>query len=124
MTSNGAEALIRTLVGAGVDTCFTNPGTSEIHLVAALDDVDDTALQEVGGLENKLLSTTFYLTPDAISMFDEFFANCGGDFDDGQSRKGRSLDLQNCQVLAVVSHRLNEDKTRTFAEVRRTAKAD
>jgi len=34
---NGAEDLIRALVGGGVDTCFTNPGTSEIHLVAALD---------------------------------------------------------------------------------------
>ena len=34
---NGAESLIRTLVACGVDTCFTNPGTSEIHLVAALD---------------------------------------------------------------------------------------
>ena len=34
---NGAESLIRALVGGGVDTCFTNPGTSEIHLVAALD---------------------------------------------------------------------------------------
>ncbi len=34
---NGAEALVRTLVAGGVDTCFTNPGTSEIHLVAALD---------------------------------------------------------------------------------------
>lgn len=92
--------------------------------IAALEDVDDTALQEVGGLEGKLLSTTFYLTPDAISMFDEFFSNCGGDFEDGLSRKARSLELQNSQVLAVVSHRMNEDKTRTFAEVRRTAKAD
>src|SRR5213593_4233342 len=34
---NGAQALIRTLVDAGVDTCFTNPGTSEMHFVAALD---------------------------------------------------------------------------------------
>jgi acetolactate synthase-1/2/3 large subunit len=33
----GAEALMRTLVDAGVDTCFTNPGTSEMHFVAALD---------------------------------------------------------------------------------------
>jgi acetolactate synthase-1/2/3 large subunit len=41
MTSNGAEALIRTLVGAGVDTCFTNPGTSEIHFVAGLDSVPE-----------------------------------------------------------------------------------
>src|SRR5437764_4359975 len=34
---NGAQALLRTLVDAGVDTCFTNPGTSEMHFVAALD---------------------------------------------------------------------------------------
>lgn len=36
----GAEALVRTLVACGVDTCFTNPGTSEMHVVAALDRVD------------------------------------------------------------------------------------
>lgn len=38
---NGAESLIRTLVGSGVDTCFMNPGTSEMHFVAALDEVAD-----------------------------------------------------------------------------------
>jgi acetolactate synthase-1/2/3 large subunit len=34
---NGAQALMRTLVDAGVTTCFSNPGTSEMHFVAALD---------------------------------------------------------------------------------------
>ena len=34
---NGAQALIASLVGAGVDVCFMNPGTSEMHFVAALD---------------------------------------------------------------------------------------
>jgi len=38
---NGAEKLIRALLGSGVDTCFTNPGTSEIHLVAALDRIKE-----------------------------------------------------------------------------------
>jgi acetolactate synthase I/II/III large subunit len=38
---NGAQALIRTLADAGVDVCFTNPGTSEMHFVAALDDVPE-----------------------------------------------------------------------------------
>jgi len=38
---NGAQALIRTLVAGGVDTCFTNPGTSEMHFVAALDSVPE-----------------------------------------------------------------------------------
>ncbi|MCA1397117.1 acetolactate synthase large subunit [Bradyrhizobium sp. BRP56] len=36
---NGAESLVRTLVAGGVDVCFTNPGTSEMHFVAALDKV-------------------------------------------------------------------------------------
>jgi acetolactate synthase-1/2/3 large subunit len=38
---NGAQALIRTLVDCGVDTCFMNPGTSEMHFVAALDAVPE-----------------------------------------------------------------------------------
>src|SRR5256714_12389709 len=38
---NGAQALIRTLVNFGVTTCFTSPGTSEMHFVAALDSVPE-----------------------------------------------------------------------------------
>jgi len=34
---NGAESLVKTLLACGVDTCFANPGTSEMHFVAALD---------------------------------------------------------------------------------------
>ncbi|HEX6527961.1 MAG TPA: acetolactate synthase large subunit [Streptosporangiaceae bacterium] len=33
---NGAEALTRTLADRGVQVCFTNPGTSELHIVEAL----------------------------------------------------------------------------------------
>jgi acetolactate synthase I/II/III large subunit len=36
---NGAESLVHTLVNEGVNVCFTNPGTSEMHFVAALDRV-------------------------------------------------------------------------------------
>ncbi|MEY9212571.1 acetolactate synthase large subunit [Thermobifida halotolerans] len=36
---NGAQALIQTLVDSGVEVCFANPGTSEMHFVAALDHV-------------------------------------------------------------------------------------
>lgn len=36
---NGAQALITTLVDNGVRVCFANPGTSEMHFVAALDTV-------------------------------------------------------------------------------------
>jgi acetolactate synthase-1/2/3 large subunit len=45
---NGADSLIHTLAAAGVDVCFANPGTSEMHFVAALDRVE--AVRPVLGL--------------------------------------------------------------------------
>jgi acetolactate synthase I/II/III large subunit len=36
---NGAESIVATLAANGVDMCFGNPGTSEMHFVAALDEV-------------------------------------------------------------------------------------
>ena len=36
---NGAESLVRSLLVSGVDTCFANTGTSEMHIVRALDKV-------------------------------------------------------------------------------------
>jgi acetolactate synthase-1/2/3 large subunit len=38
---NGAESLVATLADAGVEVCFANPGTSEMHFVAALDQIGD-----------------------------------------------------------------------------------
>jgi acetolactate synthase-1/2/3 large subunit len=37
---NGAESLVRTLIASDVNVCFANPGTSEMHFVAALDRVE------------------------------------------------------------------------------------
>src|SRR4051795_5257736 len=37
----GAESVLRTLADSGVRVCFANPGTSEMHLVAALDRVPE-----------------------------------------------------------------------------------
>lgn len=39
--TTGARALLDTLVDAGVRVCFSNPGTSEMHVVAALDEVPE-----------------------------------------------------------------------------------
>lgn len=36
---NGAQSLLQTLVNCDVEVCFGNPGTSEMHFVAALDSV-------------------------------------------------------------------------------------
>ncbi len=37
----GADALIRSLLSSGVNVCFANPGTSEMHFVGALDRVSE-----------------------------------------------------------------------------------
>ncbi len=73
---NGAEGLIRTLIACGVDTCFTNPGTSEMHFVAALDRVDGMrcvlglfegvvtgAADGYGRMKDKPASTLLHLGP-------------------------------------------------------------
>ena len=33
----GAESLVQTLLNSGVEVCFSNPGTSEMHVVSAMD---------------------------------------------------------------------------------------
>jgi len=44
----GAQSMVRTLIASGVEVCFTNPGTSEMHVVAAIDRVE--GLRPVLGL--------------------------------------------------------------------------
>ncbi|MBT3910614.1 MAG: hypothetical protein HOF27_13200 [Rhodospirillaceae bacterium] len=51
---NGAESLVRTLKLSGIDVCFTNPGTSEMHFMAALDRTD--ALRCVLGLQENVVT--------------------------------------------------------------------
>lgn len=51
---NGAESLARSLLASGVDTCFANPGTSEMHFVAALDKV--TGMRCVLGLAETVVT--------------------------------------------------------------------
>ena len=41
MHLTGAESVVRTLAAGGVEICFSNPGTSEMHLVAAFDAVPE-----------------------------------------------------------------------------------
>ena len=51
---NGAESLLRSLVDAGVELCIANPGTSEMHFVAALDRVP--GMRAVLGLQENVVT--------------------------------------------------------------------
>lgn len=82
---SGAESLLGTLVDAGVEVCFTNPGTSEMHFVTALDTVPEmrgvltlfegvasAAADGYGRMTGKPASTLLHLGPglgNAIANF-------------------------------------------------------
>ena len=51
---NGAESLVHTLLASGVDTCFANPGTSEMHFVSALDRIP--GMRCVLGLQENIVT--------------------------------------------------------------------
>ncbi|MFK7891676.1 MAG: acetolactate synthase large subunit [Granulosicoccus sp.] len=51
---NGAESLVRSLIHNGIEVCFANPGTSEMHFVAALDRV--SGLRCVLGLHETIVT--------------------------------------------------------------------
>lgn len=51
---NGAHSLVKTLLSSGVDTCFANPGTSEMHFVAALDQIP--GMKCVLGLQENIVT--------------------------------------------------------------------
>ena len=68
---SGAESLVQTFVDAGVDVCFANPGTSEMHFVAALD--TNPEMRCVLGLFEGIVTGAAWLRPHG--------PQAGGDFD-------------------------------------------
>ncbi len=51
---NGAESLVHTLVKSGIKVCFANPGTSEMHFVAALDRI--AGLRCIPGMQENVVT--------------------------------------------------------------------
>lgn len=90
---------------------------------AAGDDVDPAELEEMGGVADKTIRTTYYTTPDAMFRLTDFLEHCGIDLE-GKTVRQAIDETPNCSVRAVVSHRASEDGQQIFAEVKRTMKAD
>jgi acetolactate synthase-1/2/3 large subunit len=80
-TMNGAESLTKTLAKEGVTVCFANPGTSEMHLVNALDSeagirsilclfegVCTGAADGYGRMTGKPAATLLHLGPGLVNM--------------------------------------------------------
>lgn len=91
--------------------------------IEALEDVDKEALEEMGGLGDKTLRVTFYLTEDAIYRLDEFHEHLGIELDPKVTRRQRNEEAPGKEVIAYVRHESSQDGQNTFARVGATAVA-
>jgi len=88
--------------------------------LTAGDDVDQDALEEMGGFANRTMRATFYITEDAIWRLKKFLAE---DLEiDGEDRTLRQMidDAPGKQVLVNIKHRASDDGG-IFAEIASTA---
>lgn len=89
--------------------------------IAVFEDVDQTELEESGGLDNRTIRATYYLTEDAVYRLDEFHQHCGLDLTNQQSRRTRNDEVINAEIIAVIKHEQSDDGTQTYAKLARTA---
>ena len=91
------------------------------ELIAAGDDIDQEALEEMGGIGGKTLRNDYYLTEDALWRIKQFAEDCGVD-PEGLT-VGQMLEYANgAQVQVVVRHEPARDGSdNIFARVAKTA---
>ena len=86
----------------------------------AQNDVDPTELEELGGLTDKTIKTTFYLTDNSEYRLTEFLDACGiaEEDDEGEplSHRARIEETPNCQVYCTMVHEPSQDGQRMFAK--------
>jgi hypothetical protein len=101
--------------------------------IAAGDDVDEDELKEAltsadgteNSLDSKMMSVTFYTTPDAIYRLDEFHEHCGVDLEEPIKRKMRNDEVVNTQVNGYVAPRQSDNPDApAYSEIKRTLPAD
>lgn len=94
--------------------------------LAAQDDVDEEALEEVGGVEflsKKRMRYEFYLTDDAMFRLREFLEEALGLNCSGRNFDEVVPETANMQVLISVVHTLSDDGKETYANIDTFAKA-
>lgn len=84
-------------------------------IIQAGEDVDQEELQAMGGIENKTLKSTFYLTENSVWRLKEFLIACG--IEEGTNSLRQMIEsTPNCQVGVHVKHEPSGDGTSVFAK--------
>ena len=87
-------------------------------LLAAQEDVDEDELKSMGGIKEKVMKNTFYLTEGAAWRLKEFLEHCG--IDEADSLREMIEETPGKQVGIFINHEASQDGTSVFARVGKT----
>ena len=87
-------------------------------LLQAQDDVDEDELKALGGVKDKVMKNTFYLTESAAWRLKEFLEHCG--IEEGDSLREMIEETPGKQVGVFINHEASQDGTSVFARVGKT----
>jgi len=91
-----------------------------LAILAAGEDVDQEELDAIGGVTDKVIKDTYYLTPDALWRLQEFLANAGVPKDSTLSLRQAIEEVTNQQLLVVIGHEASQDGKSIFSRVKTT----
>jgi len=98
---------------------FTEFVEFTLQPTAAGEDVDEEDLAAMGGITNKTIRATYYITEDALWRLKDFLSHCG--IEEDGSLRNMIDQTPNCEVIAFIKHRASEDGQSVFAELAKTA---
>ncbi len=98
---------------------FTEFVEFTLQPTSAGEDVDEEDLEAMGGIANKTIRATYYITEDALWRLKDFLGHCG--IEEDGSLRNMIDQTPNCEVIAFIKHRASEDGQAVFAELAKTA---
>lgn len=95
-----------------------------LKLLSAQEDVDADELKDLGGLADKTIKATYYITEGALWRLKEFLTSCGLDADGDGSLRELIEETPGQQVGIFINHEASRDGTSVFARVGKTFKVE
>src|SRR5258707_13937544 len=98
---------------------FTEFVEFTLQPTAAGEDVDEEDLEAMGGIANKTIRATYYITEDSLWRLKDFLVHCG--IEESGSLRQMIDETPNCEVIAFIRHTAINDGQAIFAELPNTA---
>lgn len=95
-----------------------------LKLLSAGEDVDAAELAELGGLADKTIKDTYYITEGSLWRLKDFLANCDLDAEGDASLRELLEETPGKQIGVFIRHEASQDGQSIFAHVGKTFKVE